>query len=159
MTDTETWTPQALKILTKMHANGDSFMAIATALCISRSAIAGKVRRMGLPRREREHAAVPKKRARKSRETVRIKTFEAKVAAKRRKVPAPIAPPDAAPVHLLKLRDFHCRSPVDQRGTDGLAMFCGNPVQAGKSWCPHHYKMYIDHERMKADGKASPREQ
>lgn len=70
--------------------------------------------------------------------------------------PRPAPPPLAAepklgfgkPVPFLKRRARHCACVLDERGRDGLALFCGAKTMFGKSWCPEHYARFIDLERM-----------
>ncbi|HMF48272.1 MAG TPA: hypothetical protein VK603_06510 [Candidatus Saccharimonadales bacterium] len=54
------------------------------------------------------------------------------------------------PVPLLKAKPRHCRAPLDERGPDGLVMFCGRPTVRREingemrkySWCANHYQRF-----------------
>lgn len=46
------------------------------------------------------------------------------------------------PVPFLALRYYHCRCVLDQRGKDGLALFCGARRLDGSSYCPAHTRQF-----------------
>lgn len=141
------WPPQAIEILMKMRAAGETLKFIADELGITRSAVAGKVRRLGLMPSKPE----PNKRQKKNSPKPRPE----------RKPPTPPepAPPiiDASapvlPVPFNRLKHWHCRAIIGERGNGELAMFCGRPVTTRvtglpSSWCADHYEIYMDLERM-----------
>jgi hypothetical protein len=117
------WTPEALEILRKMRAAGDSVRIIAAAVGKSPGTVAGKISRLKLPRPEGvEIGFNPKSHL----------LHVGKPRAKRRKLP----------VSFTKLKEFHCRAII---GTSkfGLALYCGTKKAAGSSWCAHHHALYI----------------
>jgi hypothetical protein len=128
------WSVQALETLREMRAAGKSCGAIAMALNISRSAISGKISRLGLPL------------APHVRPNFNPESHEEK----KKKLLARAVP-------LLKLKDFHCRAVIDLKGKRGLATYCGRRKKKGTAWCPEHYAMYVEPERYPLHGQASKR--
>jgi hypothetical protein len=55
----------------------------------------------------------------------------------------PVFPPNVDPVPLLQLRSCHCRAVLDERGEDGLALFCGADRLAGSSHCGFHHARFV----------------
>jgi len=106
------WTYEMLNALRNQYELGDSYGKIAMRLQISRNAVAGKISRIGLPKR--------------GKAGVRRPTEEHKMAPKKRQklpVKAPkIAPPtilttpmapSSAPIPIMDLTPTTCRFPVD----------------------------------------------
>jgi hypothetical protein len=54
-----------------------------------------------------------------------------------------VAPVNVEPVPLLELRPFHCRAVLNERGDDGLALFCGVNRCEGSSYCDHHRARFV----------------
>ena len=44
-------------------------------------------------------------------------------------------------IGLLSLEDHHCRYPLDEKGEDGLELFCGHPVEEKVSYCAGHCRV------------------
>ena len=114
------WTKQHDARLLELINSGETFLSAAHLLnqewgeTLSRSAIAGRFRRVG-PKR----SAPNRKRARKG----------------------PTLPKSNG-VSILDLQYWHCRS-VSGHGEDGLATFCGAHKTEDSSYCPEHKKLYI----------------
>jgi hypothetical protein len=53
----------------------------------------------------------------------------------------------AKPVPFLEAKSFHCRAVLDQRGEDGLAMFCGARKLKGSPWCLKHHRLFVQYGR------------
>jgi hypothetical protein len=130
------WTAEAIEILTKMRAEGESVRVIAAAIGMSSGAVAGKINRLQLPQPDgvkigfnqkshKEHLGQPR--------------------AKRRKLP----------VSFTKLKEFHCRA-ITGTSKFGLALYCGTKRKAGTSWCDHHYRLYVQ-PKEPVHGETRPR--
>ncbi|MGO4171585.1 GcrA family cell cycle regulator [Bosea sp. TAF32] len=144
------WTPEHEATLRKLHAEGYSSSQIALQIGgPSRNAVIGKVHRLGLARPK---LRAPEPEARKPLQTARPVNFARKptksdderreafqaVADKALdKFDATVAA-SAEPVRFLDRGRFQCSMP--QPGWDDAhvreKMVCGQPVQAGTSWCP-----------------------
>ena len=159
------WPSQAVEILKKRRSERATLKNIAYQLGITRSMVSGKVRRLGLPKIKPVPAASvvpkppgkPKPRFRPRRSAKRCQPPSAPIVAPAPPPPVPEPPQQVAPVHIRKLRSFHCRAIV-ARGADELAMYCGRKVTktlagAQSSWCPDHYRLFIDLQRTE-HGKA-----
>lgn len=127
-----TWTKARVGRLTDLWQAGQSYTQIAAELSITRGAVSGHVRRLGLQR----GSMVPNRRY--------AKPPVAKVALLKEVAKAPPAsppsPPATAPdplrIPLLELHPFHCRWPIgDPRNAD--FGFCGH-AKVGRSYCEFH---------------------
>ena len=113
----------------------------ATGARFSRNAIAGQAKRLGLPLRR-----APNRKNGERAASVRPTTRIVAVNLRRRKAralvcePLEVAPPNA-PDHLgltlFELTPETCRYP---RGSDSFT-FCGQPVEAGRSYCGFHMRL------------------
>ena len=131
----------------------------------SRNAVIGKCHRLAgsgvvesRPKRQLHVAAtIREKRSRKI--IVLKKTISTKVIMPKRIPTAPDAPilyqaevslpidGGYKPVEYLQLREHHCRSLLDERGSDGLPLSCGRNrvvIDDGResSYCPEHHRLY-----------------
>ena len=129
------------------HYGQDSAAAIAKALGISRNAVIGRARRLGL-------ACVPaavhafQSEAAKNRPRVERGPLPWRHPARR---PQHHQPQDAvnemreiisSPVSIYDAGEHHCRAIVGQV-SEGIALFCGAPKQDGYSYCPGHVERYF----------------
>lgn len=147
--DNTTWTDERIEKLKKYWADGLSAGQIAARLSgVSRNAVIGKARRIGLAihvnavvDRERKPAA-PKV----SKEKMRVKTVSP--------VPLPVEepPPIVASVvaprslclTLMELESHHCRWPYGERAP---FTFCGHGVESGDVYCTYHSRIaYVPRE-------------
>ena len=139
------WSPQAIETLREMRADGKTSTAIGQVLGISRSAVAGKIRRLNLPLspnvrpsfNPESHEALKQRRIEKAAQTLSDNPKRA--------------------VPLVKLKKHHCRAVVDLKGKNGLATFCGRKKKTGTAWCEAHHAIYIEPERHPLHGQASKR--
>lgn len=120
--------PESEQVLRAMWMEGSSAALIADALRTSRNSIIGKVHRLGLSRTQRK----PK--------VAKLPT-RLNVVLLRRKTAKPMRRP-GEPVPFLQAKWFHCRAVVDQRGKDGLVLFCGETKTIGSPWCAKHRRAY-----------------
>lgn len=129
------WTDETIRALREMWASGQSMAEIAASLSaaegpVSRSAIAGRIRRLGLfraPRGPRKLAVGPPEGATRLNWTVIINRIGLV-----RSTPA-----DGRPVVLLDLGQG-CKWPIDMK--DGLHLFCNRP-RVGRSYCDRHQEL------------------
>jgi GcrA cell cycle regulator len=136
MTHITTWTAIAEQTLRLMWGKGASAAMIAAALHMTRGAVCGKLHRLKLNR----PIVVVRKNMNHVPKPPRSKNI----------ITAPLAlatlPPVEAsagkPVPFLKAKSFHCRAVLDERGDDGLVMFCGGRKVHG-SWCAKHYRRFV----------------
>lgn len=144
------WTPDAEAALRKLYAEGLSSSQIAEQIgCPSRNAVIGKVHRLGIHRPAKvakpapvKVVAAPKKSkalppdgaAHREERRERFQAVADK-ALERFDAAVPVA---RDPVRFLERGLFQCAMP--QPGWDDVPvtekMVCGQPVQAGTSWCP-----------------------
>jgi GcrA cell cycle regulator len=121
----EYWTDERVSELKRLHGLGYSSSQIAKELCaISRNAIIGKARRLGLTR------PLPRPLRRSSEPSVpSLSVITADI---------PDTSTDTYPnrVSLIEADESHCRWPA---ADDGSAMMvCGDEKEPGHSWCPRH---------------------
>jgi GcrA cell cycle regulator len=148
------WTEEIVDRIKQMWAAGRSARQIAEELdCgLTRSAVIGKLHRLGLTRSYspgvarraqtptlREDAAPRQRLRRLSNRGTRLEW---------REVFAPVAlPPSSAETNagsrgktLMELCDWHCRWPIGDPCNPGF-VFCGDERLAGSSYCAHHARM------------------
>ena len=133
------WGEAKTETLRRMWNEGASYGAIGREVCMSRCAVAGKVRRMDLPMRaDRPQIATPsppkqplvKSSAPKEPELMR----------------EPFVVENSTPIPMLALDNQHCKYAVN----DGLPeyLFCGQPC-VGR-YCPPHKRIVYQPERRRA---------
>lgn len=122
------WTPDQTETLRSMWLAGATGTEIGDKLGTSRSAIMGKIRRLGLIRSPIRHAP---KRPKKLGKPAPKFPFMARVVRK----PAP--PKPAGPVHFRDLKDHHCRWIPGQPESQ---VYCGETRVHGSSWCIKHFR-------------------
>lgn len=133
-----TWDDAAEQTLRRWVAEGASSSVIADAMHRTRSAVSGKISRLKLKRPEGQS---PMTKA----ITKQPPKAEASVALARKL--APIEAVNSKPVPFLQAKRFHCRAVLNERGEDGLAMFCGAKKRPGSSWCPKHHRLFVNYGR------------
>jgi hypothetical protein len=147
------WTVERIEILRDLRAKGEPFQLIGEQLGTTRSAVAGKVSRLGLPPPKVHRApAVPKRKSRPRKARV-VPDRKPRVVI----IKPQVTEPPRAPIGFMELRERHCRAIVAYDAF-GFAMFCGHP-KTGKSWCARHHRLYTQPEGFKRNGKASPHHQ
>ena len=124
MAEQPQWTEDRLKKLKDLWGNGLSISKIGKELGVSRNAIAGKVHRMGLTKRQSPIANKPAGK----------KNATAKEAVE-------VAPPENLPLKLA-LRNInwsrsHCSWPSGDPKTTAFE-FCGKEVVPSKPYCNEH---------------------
>lgn len=107
----QAWTDERINSLRQLHSEGFTFSEIARALGTSRGSCIGKADRLQLPERPRPQAKKPTRRPHQ-----------------------PLS--EVGRLHLLDIRDHHCRFPIGEPEQPGFA-FCGAEKVRG-AYCAHH---------------------
>jgi len=135
----DTWTAEKTASLAEMWAAGHSASQIATELELpSRSAVIGKVRRMGLPE--------PLKKLAWSHRVTQVRAKQIKLP------PRPTSDLSDAALHIemIDLEPHHCRFPYG----DGPFTFCGHAKLEGASYCSEHValtRQSVTHQSLSAE--------
>lgn len=125
------WSEERTALLKTMWTGGKSARLIAKELGVTRNAIIGKARRLGLEARAE---------ARKRPDPHLV----TKVANPPKRRGAPYNPAVSqkclsAGVSILDVGHDQCRAIIDTGGNpNGLALMCGRPVYGNTSWCEKH---------------------
>lgn len=124
MTYISPWTDEATEQLKRYHAAGYSGSQIAGLLEINvtRCAVIGKARRLGLELIDRPSVARPRR--------VRVTPTPADIDRSS----------NSLNVTFADLRPGQCRS----IGNEDMhaPLYCGHPVMPGRAWCAGHYALY-----------------
>lgn len=135
------WTDDFCSQLQEYWGNGLSAREIAGKFgnALTRCAVIGKARRLGLPARKRTHPMDPKEKKPKVHRVRFVERIRNAVVAE---TEAPINPP----VAIMDLQDHHCRYPAGH-GADCLMLYCGaekvRHIAGSKlsymgAYCPYH---------------------
>lgn len=137
------WTDEKVAQLTELwNVTGLSAVEIAARLgLVSRSAVLGKARRIGLAKRRGVTPRIPHPDSLKPKRPPRAVPAGARQ--HRPKPEVPFKPqgsawepvPGVVPLPLLDLKSGQCKWPVSQ---DAPFLFCAAPVEPGAPYCPHH---------------------
>jgi hypothetical protein len=149
------WNEELVAKLTKGMEDGKTYTQLADEFGVSRSVIAGKIRRLRLGQNKDGLPPIELPSARPRRKTAKPKPKREPV------IKLPPAPPvDSAaaisltatstspsltapdPIHIRQLEGHHCRAIVTGIGAD--ALYCGDHAVEGESWCPHHMSIYCN---------------
>ncbi len=118
------WTPDRVKTLMALWAEGISTLEIGRRLGVTKNSVVGKVHRLGLPKRQSPINSTPRTpRVSKPAEPVRLK-------------PQPI-PISADMVKMEELTSGMCNWPEGEPGSEDFR-FCGQPSLEGKPYCAGH---------------------
>ena len=133
-----TWDDAAEQTLRRRVAEGASSSLIAEEMHRTRSSVCGKISRLKLKRPEGQPpmTKATTKQPAKADSPVILAPKLARIEAVNGK-----------PVPFLQVKSFHCRAVLDERGEDGLAMFCGARKLSGSSWCPKHHRLFVTYGR------------
>lgn len=123
------WTEEMNADLKRMSEEGCRAADIAEHLGVTKGAVTNKQKRMGL-----RHVSSQ----RKSYITGRPRHYQPSLFS--------ILPdsniPDALRIGLMDIHDEQCRALLDEKGDDGLALYCGHPTFGGKSYCAGHCRIF-----------------
>lgn len=147
------WTRAQLDKARDMFVAGHSAAEISGQVGKSRSAVIGKIKRLGLTRKDHPTTRNTKQK------TTNVKNGTHGTDAVPDVPPAPPPPfVPKVPVLLAQLRREHCRAIIGDVGPDGFAWYCGDPKAEGSSWCVHHHGLYLQPPKPKEFyGKTSQR--
>ncbi len=131
------WTDERIAELQRLWAEGYSAGEIAVELRFgTRSAVLGKLARLGLQRRKPERASKPLR----AKSIVRRPVF---IASKPEPLPPP--PPPAEGVTFMQLTERSCRWPLGEGKPEWMyqraVFFCGAARGRGFPYCPHHMRI------------------
>ena len=133
------WTPERIKQLKELHAEGFPYSQIGDKLGTTRNACIGKAKRLKLTRLVDRDKRYPKRRLNRSGFVFGSQSQRQHLTSLILNLqPEPPPPQNNAPmVALLDLKEHHCRYPV---GT-GPYMFCGAPKVFTQSYCGVHHRI------------------
>lgn len=122
MTDTTQWTDERLKQLKSLWDDGLSISQIGEELGVSRNAVAGKVHRLGLPKRQSPISAADRAKAKQaaSTEMEDVENLPLKLALRR-----------------INWSRNKCSWPIGDPKTTAFS-FCGADVVGDKPYCNEH---------------------
>ena len=120
------WNPTQLTILRSMWSARATGLEISVELGTSRSAVLGKLRRLGLVRGP------------KPKPPPMIFTRDRSRVARRKPLPRPPETLRPGPVHIVDLAPRHCRW---IEGSPSNALYCGVAQQYGSPYCQKHTRM------------------
>lgn len=138
------WTDQRVTLLRKLWAEGyvAHFIAVQLGGGLTKNAVIGKALRIGLEKRRTGAPVSPE--------------------SERAHVPRPVRPQidrvwrPFLGIALLDLEREHCRYPKDKGQGRAEFVFCGQPIQAGSSYCGHHHGICYGRSIPSAPRKFAP---
>jgi len=149
------WTADEIAILTREWELGTPSRVIGELIGRNRNMVIGKAHRLKLTS-PNARKTQPRESRRKQvrdypKEYARAKELELHYAMVKNKgkrkppmrIPKPSALPGQNPIGLMELNKMKCRAIVGEDNTiHRLAVYCGDEVFPGKSYCPTHYAMF-----------------
>lgn len=146
------WTPKEDEVVTKFWDDGHTVVHIVRQLqetcqsTRSKSAVIGRVHRLGLPERGRkgninDHNLKARIQAR-ARRKARAEGPSLEPAAKDTRAAKIVAEDEKRTdlIPLTELTDTKCRFPLGEVGQPGFG-FCGHEIEEGRIYCPRHRKI------------------
>lgn len=134
------WTDENIVLLKQLATQGISASEIAVRFKVTRSAVLGKLHRLGIVKAMPLNRKSPMPRQRP--QTPGIAPLAAQSPAPvlrspkpRKAIPEP-PKPQRGPFHILDLGAGQCRFATGHRM--GVHLFCGAECGTGSSWCPEH---------------------
>jgi hypothetical protein len=150
------WTEELRAYVTKRRMEGVSYSELARELNVTRSAMGGMLRRMGLQDQkigEQVAANNPQYYAKKKRMncerkkqlvvTVRPRLVHSRPPIKVTKIPIPEPPPmpfESKKITLIELDANTCRAPEE---VEGEVRYCGMST-GNKTYCEHHRQLFYE---------------
>lgn len=134
------WTAEKIATLTRM-ADWHAASEIAEILGVTRNAVIGKLRRLGVPLRDARTkpspiSAVPTGNLTGKHQRPRSAKMKAPTPPK--PLPTVIAEPVCSHVDIAGLRPRSCRWPVAEDARGVVRLYCGEVAPAGSPWCSKH---------------------
>jgi GcrA cell cycle regulator len=118
------WTPDRIKILMALWAEGISTLEIGRRLGVTKNSVVGKVHRLGLPKRQSPISSSPR--------TPRVTKPTTPIRIRPQTVPI-----SANMVKMEKLTTGMCKWPEGEPGHEDFR-FCGQPAIENKPYCATH---------------------
>ena len=118
------WTPDRIKTLMALWAEGVSTLEIGRRLGVTKNSVVGKVHRLGLPKRQSPISSSPR--------TPRVIKTAAPISIKPQAVPI-----SADMVKMEELTTGMCKWPEGEPDHEDFR-FCGLPAIEGKPYCAAH---------------------
>ena len=118
------WTPDRIKILMALWAEGISTLEIGRRLGVTKNSVVGKVHRLGLPKRQSPISSSPR--------TPRVTKPTTPIRIRPQTVPI-----SANMVKMEKLTTGMCKWPEGEPGHEDFR-FCGQPAIENKPYCAIH---------------------
>lgn len=142
MAEGRAWTPTDDARLTELWMRGLSARQIVDNFPErTRNAIIGRVHRLGLQRKMHDSGTIAALQTKVPRKRSNPFKPRAKIVMLDHRMPFPAVPEGG--VTLMDLRWYHCRSIISMNGSpEGLAVYCGQGVMEGKSFCSEHAALY-----------------
>jgi GcrA cell cycle regulator len=139
------WTEERVDVLIALWREGYSASVISARLdgVVSRSAVIGKVHRLGLARHTTSRRKPPRPSPLVAEHKRRTATREQRARARadfdalRRQLDAADRAIPATIMSVIDLEDHHCRYPIGKPATPGFG-FCGGQRVPGISYCAAH---------------------
>lgn len=142
------WNAEQVELLKKLWADGLTAAQIGKEFGTTRNAISGKLNRLDLYRNpEKPRVAGQKKPSSDARErggNKALRISKARLPATPVNELTPISPVAPDPIKIMELEWHHCRAIVGGWGVD--ALYCGDRIVEGASWCPHHIRLFYSKE-------------
>jgi len=128
------WTPDRIKILMALWAEGISTLEIGRRLGVTKNSVVGKVHRLGLPKRQSPISSSPR--------TPRVTKPTTPIRIRPQTVPI-----SANMVKMEKLTTGMCKWPEGEPGHEDFR-FCGQPAIENKPYCATHCaRAYVKNTR------------
>lgn len=141
---TDGWSDLHIDILTERWSTRTA-SEIGVMVNKTKNAVIGKAARLALPRKKdasvrtgRPKTAVPKE--------VKVRVHRATRPSRARMVVQSVAKPQPIEggVHIMDLKNHHCRAVVGRGYPDLLARYCGAHKKDGSSFCEPHHAIYYN---------------
>lgn len=135
------WSDERAARLKELVADKQTASQIATVLGVTRNAVIGKVHRLGIELHTRPGSRVfPRPKPIKRRNAG---ATIASIKSRTRKLPPHTyqhQTADVVPLGIpfMETKETECHWPLDERGDDGLILFCGHPKWGGCPYCVGH---------------------
>lgn len=132
------WTPEKDDLCIQLWNSGQSMSQVGDALGVSRSAIAGRLRRLRSKGKQVRGGDVGvHNEAQRQAGRQRVTTRPASSVVRSPKAPVVAMPPRL--INIFELHDRECHFPVAME--QGVHLFCGNPARLKSDYCDHHHRV------------------
>jgi len=150
------WTPELIADLTRLWGEGRTASKIGTVLGVSRSAVIGKARRLGLAGRPspiKRNLSSPEER--RERELLRKRTYYYRRTRGEDVVTPAVVRRAMTPTREWTLSATATCQYIEHEPSADDACKCGQSAIEGKAWCPSHYELVYTPYVMKPKAEAA----